>query len=299
MDLGKTQIVVRERDMLDILDLSLHVGLAYIKPLSITMAMGVVPLMILNHLLIGWMGDVEFYDENVFRYFWSMMLLIFIEAPLASIFATTYLGQAVFLDRPRLRQVVIEVGRLMPRIAWTLLMVRGIGPAILFVLVIERGGQVNWTIESFLLPTLALYVILLRSLRPFISEIVLLERNPLRSQRASTMTIGKRSHLLHAPNGGELLLRWLGSAVVGVLLSMSVFGAGRFITGILFSDWSQGVIPGPLTLYILLPLSMWVIVGLMTVVRFLCYLDARIRQEGWEVELQLRAEAAKLLNKLT
>ena len=45
--------------------------------------------------------------------------------------------------------------------------------------------------------------------------------------------------------------------------------------------------------------SLWVVVGYMTVVRFLNYLDVRIRQEGWEVELLIRAEAQKLSESLT
>ena len=46
------------------------------------------------------------------------------------------------------------------------------------------------------------------------------------------------------------------------------------------------------------PLALWIVVMFMTVLRFLCYLDLRIRQEGWEVELLLRAEAAKLAHRV-
>ena len=43
-----------------------------------------------------------------------------------------------------------------------------------------------------------------------------------------------------------------------------------------------------------LPIAVWLVVGFFTVVRFLSYLDLRIRREGWEVELSPRAEAARL-----
>jgi hypothetical protein len=42
------------------------------------------------------------------------------------------------------------------------------------------------------------------------------------------------------------------------------------------------------------PLSLWLVVGFFSVVRYLCYLDLRIRREGWEIELKMRAEASRL-----
>ena len=47
------------------------------------------------------------------------------------------------------------------------------------------------------------------------------------------------------------------------------------------------------------PLALWLVVGYLTVVRFLAYLDLRIRREGWEVELMMRTEAARLTRQLT
>ena len=43
-----------------------------------------------------------------------------------------------------------------------------------------------------------------------------------------------------------------------------------------------------------LPIAMWTVASYFTVVRFLSYLDLRIRREGWEVELRMRTEAARL-----
>ncbi|HXT57762.1 MAG TPA: hypothetical protein VN699_03965, partial [Pirellulales bacterium] len=44
--------------------------------------------------------------------------------------------------------------------------------------------------------------------------------------------------------------------------------------------------------------AIWLVVGYFAVVRFLSYLDLRIRTEGWEVELIMRAEAARLTRQL-
>ena len=43
-----------------------------------------------------------------------------------------------------------------------------------------------------------------------------------------------------------------------------------------------------------LHVAMWLVAGFFTVVRFLGYLDLRIRREGWEVELVMRAESELL-----
>lgn len=286
--------------MLDILDLSLHVTRAYVIPLLLTLAMGVIPMMVLNHFLIGWMAEMDFREESPIRFIWSMLLLVFIQAPLVSIFATSYLGQAVFLDRPRLRNVVSDVFKLLPRIAWCQLLMRGVGLAVILIMLIPRHVEVfNPGIEVLLLPGLAIYAMIIRSIRPFMNEIVLLERNPLRSSNRSAMTVARRSGSLHGSRTGDLLLRWVGTAIFGILLVLGIFGVFRFTHGVYMSNWSRGIIPDRWTLELFLPLSMWLTVGFMTVVRFLGYLDTRIRQEGWEVELTMRAEATRLTSKLT
>ena len=49
---------------------------------------------------------------------------------------------------------------------------------------------------------------------------------------------------------------------------------------------------------IYLPAAIWLSLGYFAVVRFLSYLDLRIRTEGWEVELIMRAEGARLTRQL-
>ena len=116
--------------MFDILDLALQVFRIYLWPLTITMCLGVIPLAIVNHFLTSWMvrldPDAPLVEEQVFgllRFVWTMVLLVVIEAPLASAFATSYLGKAMFLETPVIRDVVREVlpvcasGRLVPSAA--------------------------------------------------------------------------------------------------------------------------------------------------------------------------------------
>jgi hypothetical protein len=78
--------------------------------------------------------------------------------------------------------------------------------------------------------------------------------------------------------------------------------------GVLISHWWITIDPTDnpwfgyhVTTYDLLiayPLALWVVVGWFSIMRFLSYLDLRIRHEGWEVELLMRAEALRMAPKL-
>jgi hypothetical protein len=100
--------------------------------------------------------------------------------------------------------------------------------------------------------------------------------------------------MLHGPSGGDLVVRWVSAALIGIPLVLSVYGLFLFISGLFLATWEQG----PVMVELCLPLAMWLVAGYLTVFRFLSYLDVRIRQEGWEVELRLRAEAARMRGKL-
>ena len=52
--------------------------------------------------------------------------------------------------------------------------------------------------------------------------------------------------------------------------------------------WAQFVV-----LLVLFPMALWIMGGVSVIVRLLSYLDSRIRLEGWEVELAIRAEAMR------
>ena len=69
----------------------------------------------------------------------------------------------------------------------------------------------------------------------------------------------------------------------------------NFIWGAILHDWSWG----PVMVTVCVPVSMWIASAFFCVVRYLSYLDLRIRHEGWEVELQMRAEASRITSQLT
>ena len=74
------------------------------------------------------------------------------------------------------------------------------------------------------------------------------------------------------------------------LLAAGFAGVIYVVQGIYLAQWQLG----RAMMLFGWPLAMWLTAAFVTVIRFLSYLDLRIRHEGWEVELRMRAEAARL-----
>ena len=142
MQFDKTTIAVRERGMLDTLDLSLHVMRQYAGPLAAAMLLGVVPLMAVNYGLLGWMvGTLDDESGLPWRFLYHLTLQIYLQAPLAGVLATAYLGQAVFLDEPRLAEVIRGMKRMLPQILWCHLVIRGVGWGWVLLVMVDRHGR--------------------------------------------------------------------------------------------------------------------------------------------------------------
>ncbi len=297
MQLDKTHIAIRERGWLEICDLSLQVIREHARPLFWAMLLGVLPMALVNALLLDWILHVEeFTQGHGFRYIWTMLQLVFIQAPLASIAVTVYLGDAMFLESTTARKIFKTIFQL----KWRLVACQGI----------YRGVLLAWLLTlllllstpspgDFLLPALSIAVFFLRGFRPYINEIILLEKNPLSQRRdnlaQNTLTITRRSKALHGPSSGNLFAQYLGALCVALLLTVSIVMALWFSQGIFSGNWLWS----NFTFRVLVPASMWIVAGYFAVVRYLSYIDLRIRQEGWAVELRLRAEAAQMARQFT
>jgi hypothetical protein len=300
VQLDKTLIVIRERGMFDTLDLALQVCRIHVWPLTLALCLGAIPCAVVNHWLAGWMvqfdPDAPQWEEQVpglVRYVWTMVIMIVIEAPLASAFVTAYLGKAVFLESPSMRAVVRDVLPQLPQVAWCHLLLRGVLPALLLLAVADRDQA--YSLAEILLTLLLLAVLLRRVTAPFLNEIVLLERNPLRARDPQAMTARKRSHMLHASQPGNLFNFALITSCVAILLTTAMFGTLLCAKGIFLDDWTLG--PGMFVVGA--PLSLWATAGFLAIVHFLAYLDLRISNEGWEVELRMRAEGNRLTGHTT
>ena len=261
MQLDKTRITIRERSYVDILDLALRVIRTYAGPLLVAGAVGVVPLMLANSWLLADLQEADFELGFPARHMILMTLLIFLEMPLATALVTLYLGQALFTPQPQPRVIAKEF----------------------------RESLVQ----------LLVYQVLLRVLFvawPYLSEVILLDRNPMRRTGANVNTTLSRSRTLHRGEGGDLFAHWLGSVSLGGLLLGSICLSIYLVRSMLLGEWTWDVNRPMYTFYY--PIALWLVIGFFTVVRFLCYLDLRIRREGWEVELAMRAEQARLMRQL-
>jgi hypothetical protein len=148
-----------------------------------------------------------------------------------------------------------------------------------------------------------LFALAMRTFRPYINEIILLEKNPLLAGKSAAITIGKRSSHLHGAYSGDLFVRSFAmTAIAMCLVGLAIYTA-VLAQGFLISNWPlrfsvedgiYGVNLDWFRLHVIYPGCLWLVVAFFAVVRFLSYLDLRIRHEGWEVELLMRAEAVRL-----
>lgn len=292
MRLDRTRIAIIERRQPEILDAALVVFRKFFLAILLQTMLLAIPFGILNHYLISWMA-ADFNDSTtVWRYLWSMALLVYVEAPLVSIFTTSYIGKVMFFEDPTTKDLLWDVGRLWNRLLW----VHGIQRGVLIViisLVFTVPNEDVTTIEIFL-PFICIALFLLRSLRPYINEIILLERSPIRPKKGE-ISARLRSQRLHGPHSGDLFGRGVTMILVTLGLTVAIIGVFWFAIASLTNAWSWGV---TMTFFVF-PVSLWVLVSYVTVFRFLSYLDLRIRLEGWEVELKIRAEANQLAERFS
>ena len=285
MQYDRTRIAIRERDLFDVLDLSLKVIRLHAGPLFLATLAGVIPFAVLNWWLLSGLPLIE--ARDYWNYSWRMVMLVVFEVPLVSVPTTLLLGQAMFFSRfdaPRLIRQAIDS---LPQLMFYQVMLRALFmPQALFWGWFHRG----------LIPIMAVLMLLWiapYAFWPYLNETILLERNPLFTSRGVHSTY-KRTKILHKNYGGDLFARTL--IVAGL--------AGLMTLGVWLSTWQirmfvaheqQTLDPTLFTIH--LPIALWTVVAFFNVVRFLSYLDLRIRREGWEVELVLRAEAERLVRK--
>ncbi|MEX1224306.1 MAG: hypothetical protein WEA31_07140 [Pirellulales bacterium] len=269
MQLDKTNMVIRERGLLEILDLALHLIRAHAMHLLAAFCLGVLPFALLNAWLLNFPSYYEAEDWYLLYTFWTLALVL-LEMPIAGALTTLYLGQTLFLAKPDWRALHRDFWKSLPQ----LLLYQGVIRTILLMPVITSFlPYASWA---------------------YLSEIILLERNPLRAKRDGIST-WRRSKLLHGSNVGDIFVRWIGIAMIAALQVM-----GMMIALFIVKVWLTSLPDlGRLHYAIFLNLAVWSTAFFATVARFLCYLDLRIRREGWEVELRMRAEAVRMAGALS
>ncbi len=299
MQLDRTQIAIRARSALELFDLSLQVLKRHIVPIAVSGAVIGWPLLLIDSWAVAWMlGEdallaADRLDEPLAAMRWrhsSHLIALFVmQFPLISLPTSIFLGHQIFYEPMPLRKLF---ARLWP-IAGRCLLVLGIVRLGLIGLMMEPlvdRYQEFSHLEFWFIFVAAGCALLFRVSRPFAPEILGLELCPLQSKRSDEITYRVRSRSLHRYLLSEHLNRFLGAALFATLLFFAVIAAQMFAIGASTGYWQWNFWFD----YVGLPLALWGVGLFMAVFRFLSYLDSRIRLEGWEIELRLKAEAARL-----
>jgi hypothetical protein len=271
MQLDDYRIAIRERNYLDLLDLALRVVRAHALPLLAAFVVGVAPFLLLNAWLLSDSTEPHFELGFPVDYVFWMLWLVVWQIPLATAPITLYLGHALFNDQPDRARLAGGFFAALPQMILYQLILRGV----------------------LMLPMITVFLIFWGW--PYLSEVILLERNPLFRGSRRRITTLRRTRSLHGGSTGDLLARWMGATAVAAMLLTSIWFTLWLLGGLLAGDWP----PEGIFFTIYFPLALWGAIGYLTVVRFLSYLDLRIRREGWEVELLMRAEGNRLTRQTT
>lgn len=289
MRFDKTFIAIRDRSILEILDLSLLVVADHFKSLFWLLVIGAAPWVLLDWWLVGWMADTDDFD---WLYYWVMLLLIISQAQVGTVFMTHYLGQAMFVGRPGIGKTVKDVFKTSTYFLWSHGAIRMVVPVALCCLLFDRNSLPGAMLVGFLLiPGLTAIGLGIRAFRPFVSEILLLERTPISRKNDIQVHFKRRSKALHVAGSSDLFGRFAISGIIALPLGFACFSLFATVDSVLNIRANSETSYLPFYWIV----AQWFVAGFICVARFLSYIDTRIRQEGWAVELLMRAEGQLLL----
>lgn len=300
MRLDQTYVKVRERNVLELVDLTFVLLRRKGWTVLWLLLIGCWPFLILNAFLLAPVAWYQVdYNTSPAGQIFQHLMLVFLEAPLATVFVTAFLGQAVFEYRPSLNSVVrsaiSQSGRLIGVIGFARLNIIFFPIMVMMVMGgVFSSDYGSWWLGFLCMSFLGFLAWLLRALAPFTPEVILLEK-PSGLTSTGVGVFGMRVKQLHHFSGGEIFLRALVSTFFSALLFFSLYGGIWLMWAYFINEWYPGVGVNVIGL----PIAAWGTVLFNVVFRFLSYLDIRIRQEGWEVELLMKAEARALSDAAT
>ncbi len=300
MQLDKTEIAIRQRSALELLDLSLRVLRRHGLKIAAFCSLFGIPLLIADVWLSAWMfsEDAVMAAENIpepqtylrIRHALHLLVLFLIQYPLISLPATIFLGDQVFYESPTMKQLLVKLAGIWLQVLWVLGICRLGLVSLGLAFAVNRNTVYDPTAENFLLMGLAI-CLLIRAAWPFAPEILGLERCLIRPNRESPISYSVRRNALHQAVSSDHFGRFILCSIAAIALFATLFGTVLSATAALIGNLDVNIWFDRVAL----PLVFW-IVGLFVVVfRFLSYLDSRIRLEGWELDLRLRAEGQRVV----
>ena len=277
MDFSHTFIAIRKRSLPGLFDLSLLVYRDHALNILVLLAINALPWLVFDlvTLLLS-----EFGMADYAQWHWKLLLLAVIQAQYGTMMITLYLGKAMFEGKPSVSETVSSFFRASWYTIWLHGCLRMVIPVTLLMAV---GDSFSTGLAIFLF----IVGMTFRMARPFVSEILLLEKTPVRKKHDGEMQFGKRSRDLHR---SEVIAGFILGSLIAVALT-------TMLAGLLFHiDKTIGLL-GTIDLpiqYLYWPVAAWLVASYMAVFRFMFYINTRIAQEGWEVSLQVMSEGQKM-----
>ncbi|HEX3726825.1 MAG TPA: hypothetical protein VHV08_11310, partial [Pirellulales bacterium] len=198
MQLDQARIAIRRRFWRDNLDLALHVLRANAKPLAICAVVAILPLALMNHALVNLLLRDDFRDELRGSGMFRLMMLIMIEAPLATAPMTLWLGQALFVEKPSRSAIVRAFVSCLPQLVLLQVLAR-------IVLILP---VVTWIVPY--------------AIWPYLNEVILLERNPWRAPTGQLSTL-RRNKLLHRGGDNDFIGQAIGALCLSGMLVAALY----------------------------------------------------------------------------
>ncbi len=237
-----------------------------------------------------------------------LLFLIFLEIPWATGLMTIYLGEATFAPKVSMLEVFAKFFRSFWDMVFIQTLFRAIlTPLTLFLYVFFAWKYMN---EIILLerpspkdlranrPSLYSWRHPFRSLYNFLNP------QPRKSKSDWTWTrIFKRRKEFYRSSGSDIFSNAIAELLLGSLMLYLLNGIVQSITDLWNQQWKweSRHLDSSMLLHQTFPifswegqLAIWLLIGFLAVVRFLTYLDCRIRTEGWDVNLKFRAQAERL-----
>ena len=241
-------IQIRERSFLDLLDLTLVVIRSRPLPIVLAAMAGVLPFATFNAYLTT---DPEF-PLLVF------MFLVALQAPWATAPLTVVLGMMMFGE-------TVTPGKVFRGL------IRGF-PAMFFYQFIVRS----------ILLVIPILILIVPLVFMFLNEVILLERGKF-------LGVVRRCSVLAKENKGDFLGQWFGQFFFGFLFISTFWLGSEALFSSLTTPELTWETPGLEDLgNVRFQFALWLTIVFFSVTRFLCYIDRRIRLEGWAVKLRLQ-----------
>ena len=290
MRFDQTSIAIRERNSLEVFDLAANVLVRQFRPIMLLLFLNATPFVLLDYYLIGWMTDVSFSAELSTAYYFAMLALIISQAQLGTCLITIFMGRVMFMEEHSLRAVLKQFVKRLPYFLFS----QGILRLAVFALVVawimpHEDREEAYVITYLGLPAIVFVGLLVRAIRPFVPEVIFLEQTPLKKE-GDLPSLSERSKNLHMLASGAISMQFLLMALLAPLLLFSAHSVFVLLDSILSIRANSEMSLQPFYLLV----AAWLVAGFCAVVRFLMYIDIRIRQEGWAVQLKFMTENSLL-----